>query len=168
MSQWEPPLWLDEIDPTTGAVYYVNSYTGDPQVRRYWFLSTEPHLEVSKNQNPFGLAMPLFSDSPVVVKLEVKGRYFPTWCSSTPDSQNQSLVFVFGSLARFVSDLLLSDCRMSAAVGAAGGLRPDRAGEPVRNYARAGLHQVRAFAQEVQGAFVCDWCFAVGGVGHIT
>lgn len=34
MSQWEPPLWLDEIDPTTGAVYYVNSYTGDPQVRR--------------------------------------------------------------------------------------------------------------------------------------
>lgn len=32
MSQWEPPLWLDEIDPTTGAVYYVNSYTGDPQV----------------------------------------------------------------------------------------------------------------------------------------
>lgn len=32
ISQWEPPLWLDEIDPTTGAVYYVNSYTGDPQV----------------------------------------------------------------------------------------------------------------------------------------
>lgn len=25
-SQWEPPLWLDEVDPTTGAVYYVNSY----------------------------------------------------------------------------------------------------------------------------------------------
>ncbi|CAN0079544.1 unnamed protein product [Pylaiella littoralis] len=34
ISQWEPPLWLDEIDPTTGAVYYVNSYTGDPQWER--------------------------------------------------------------------------------------------------------------------------------------
>eukprot|EP00903_Cladosiphon_okamuranus_P014500 g13450.t1 len=34
MSQWEPPLWLDEIDPTTGAVYYVNSHTGDPQWER--------------------------------------------------------------------------------------------------------------------------------------
>lgn len=25
VSQWEQPLWLDEIDPVTGAVYYVNS-----------------------------------------------------------------------------------------------------------------------------------------------
>lgn len=42
MSQWEPPLWLDEIDPTTGAVYYVNSYTGDPQVRRPFFVDEFP------------------------------------------------------------------------------------------------------------------------------
>ncbi|CBJ26985.1 Heat shock protein 40 like protein/ DnaJ domain containing protein [Ectocarpus siliculosus] len=34
MSQWEPPMWLDEIDPTTGAVYYVNTFTGDPQWER--------------------------------------------------------------------------------------------------------------------------------------
>eukprot|EP00752_Nemacystus_decipiens_P007825 g6990.t1 len=34
ISQWEPPVWIDEIDPTTGAVYYVNSYTGDPQWER--------------------------------------------------------------------------------------------------------------------------------------
>ena len=25
VSQWEQPLWLDEIDPVTGAVYYVHS-----------------------------------------------------------------------------------------------------------------------------------------------
>merc|ERR1712100_723120 len=23
-SQWEPPLWVDEVDATSGAVYYVN------------------------------------------------------------------------------------------------------------------------------------------------
>jgi hypothetical protein len=30
-SQWEPPQWVDEIDPVSGAVYYVNSLTGDAQ-----------------------------------------------------------------------------------------------------------------------------------------
>ncbi|CAM9130757.1 unnamed protein product [Scytosiphon promiscuus] len=33
-SQWEPPLWLDEVDPATGAIYFVNSYTGEPQWER--------------------------------------------------------------------------------------------------------------------------------------
>lgn len=28
-SQWELPPWLDEIDPQTGATYYVSSITGD-------------------------------------------------------------------------------------------------------------------------------------------
>ncbi|CAM9418857.1 unnamed protein product, partial [Laminaria digitata] len=31
VSQWEQPLWLDEVDPVTGAVYYVHSVSGEPQ-----------------------------------------------------------------------------------------------------------------------------------------
>lgn len=37
VSQWEPPLWLDEIDPATGAVYYVNS-------ERYFQFLRDQHI----------------------------------------------------------------------------------------------------------------------------
>lgn len=30
MSQWQPPLWLDEVDPASGAVYYVNTERCEP------------------------------------------------------------------------------------------------------------------------------------------
>ena len=29
MSSWEAPEWVDEVDPASGAVYYVNSLTGE-------------------------------------------------------------------------------------------------------------------------------------------
>lgn len=31
VSQWDPPIWLNEIDPFSGAVYYRNTLTGVTQ-----------------------------------------------------------------------------------------------------------------------------------------
>lgn len=31
MSSWEPPEWIDSMDPVSGAVYYENTLSGDTQ-----------------------------------------------------------------------------------------------------------------------------------------
>ena len=31
VSSWEAPEWIDEVDPNSGAVYYVNGVTGETQ-----------------------------------------------------------------------------------------------------------------------------------------
>jgi hypothetical protein len=46
-SQWALPLWLDEIDPDSGATYYVCSTTGDAQWDR------PPGFVPVVRENPF-------------------------------------------------------------------------------------------------------------------
>ena len=37
VSSWEPPEWVDSLDPASGACYYENTLSGETQVRVLFF-----------------------------------------------------------------------------------------------------------------------------------
>ena len=63
-SQWEAPLWMDEVDTTSGAVYYVNTNSGETQWDKpFGFVPVVRHRDVSLTPEGSKLSGASASDS---------------------------------------------------------------------------------------------------------